>query len=207
MAGELLLSALRHIWAALGTLKIDAALMGGLAVAAWNHVRNTRDVDLLVRVQPGDEAQFLRLMTDAGCKFLREPPFLMLGPSRILQMSYEPPGRFIDLRIDLFFAESEYQELALSRRVELQLPGMDDSLFMLSCEDLILFKLHAGRILDRSDCAYLLRFNRDTLDVQYIVQWVHNLQLTSEFAEIWREAFGDDEPPTQAEPSDSFGRS
>ena len=68
---------------------------------------------------------------------------------------------------------------------------------MLSCEDLILFKLHAGRILDLSDCAYLLRFNRDTLDFGYLQQWVHKLRLTTEFAEIWREAFGD-EPPADA---------
>jgi hypothetical protein len=48
MAGELVLSALRHIWVALAALKVDAALMGGIAVAAWNHVRNTRDVDVPV---------------------------------------------------------------------------------------------------------------------------------------------------------------
>lgn len=195
MAGELLLSSLLHIWAILARLKIDAALMGGIAVAAWNHVRNTRDVDLLVRVEPSHEPDFVRHMTEAGCKLLRDPPFLMIGSSRILQLSYEPPGRFIDIRIDLFFADSEYELLALSRRVELKLPGSDEILFMLSCEDLILLKLHAGRIIDRSDSAYLLRFNRDVLDITYLVQWASNLQLTNELAEIWREAFGEDGPP------------
>ena len=33
MAGEILLSTLRHIWATLAALKIDAALMGGIAAA------------------------------------------------------------------------------------------------------------------------------------------------------------------------------
>lgn len=195
MAGELLLSALRHMWATLAALKIDTALMGGIAVAAWNHIRNTRDVDLLIRMKPFDEAELVRRMTEAGCKLLREPPFLIIGSSRILQLSYKPPGTFLDIRIDLFFADSEYQQLALSRRVEMKLPGVDDAVFMLSCEDLILFKLLAGRILDRADCAYLLRFNRDTLDVGYLMQWANNLQLTNELAEIWREAFGEDGPP------------
>ena len=194
MAGELLLSALRHIWATLASLKIDTALMGGIAVAAWNHIRNTRDVDLLIRVNPSDEAELVRLLTEAGCKLLSEPPFLTIGSSRILQLSYEPPGRFLDIRIDLFFADSEYQQLALSRRVELKMPGMEDPVFMLSCEDLILFKLTAGRILDRADCAYLLRFNRDTLDVGYLMHWASNLQLIDDLTEIWREAFGQ-EPP------------
>jgi hypothetical protein len=51
MAGELVLSALRQIWIALAALKVDAALMGGIAIAAWNHVRNMRDVDSLVSVE------------------------------------------------------------------------------------------------------------------------------------------------------------
>src|SRR5438105_14091663 len=104
MAGELLLSALQHIWATLAGLKVAAALMGGIAVAAWNHIRNTRDVDLLIRVKAVDEAKFLRRMTEAGCKLLRDPPFLTIGSARILQLSYQPAGRFIDIRIDLFFA-------------------------------------------------------------------------------------------------------
>lgn len=194
MAGELLLSALRHIWAALAALKVDTALMGGIAVAAWNHVRNTRDVDLLVRVKSSDEADFVRRLTEAGCKLLCDPPILKIGSSRILQLSYEPPGKFLDIRIDVFFADTEYQQLALARRVELKLPGMDDSVFMLSCEDLILFKLLAGRILDRSDCAYLLRFNGDTLDVGYLKQWASSLRLSDDLDEIWREAFGENEP-------------
>src|SRR5258708_7261483 len=106
MAGGLLLSSLRHILAILSGLRINAALMGGIAVAAWNHVRNTRDVDLLVRVKLSDEADFIRRLTEGGCKLLRSPPFLMIGSTRILQLSYSPPGRIIDIRIDLFFADS-----------------------------------------------------------------------------------------------------
>ena len=55
--GQLVLSALKHIWATLAALKVEAALLGGIAVAAWNHIRNTRDVDLLVGVEQSDEEQ------------------------------------------------------------------------------------------------------------------------------------------------------
>jgi hypothetical protein len=188
MAGELLLSALRHVWATLAALQVDAALMGGIAVAAWNHIRNTRDVDVLVGVRKSDEIQLLTQLKKAGFKPLRDPPVLTIGKSRILQLEYEPPGRFLDIRIDLFFVESEYQELALARRVETTIPGIDLPIFMLSCEDLILFKLIAGRIIDRADAAYLLRFNRDTLDTAYLSQWVGTLGLSAEFAEVDREA-------------------
>src|SRR6476661_2189597 len=102
MAGELLLSALRHVWATLKSLNIDMALMGGIAVAAWQHLRNTRDVDLLVGVQPSRENELLQKLAENGLKILREPPFADVGGSRILQLSYQPPGRFLDIRVDLF---------------------------------------------------------------------------------------------------------
>jgi hypothetical protein len=195
MAGDFLLSALRRVWATLGALKVDMALMGGIAVAAWNHIRNTRDVDLLVGVKRSDEEGLLHGLVGAGFKLLRQPPVLTIGESRILQTSFAPPGKFLDIRIDLFLAETEYQQRALSRRVETKFPGLDGTVSILSCEDLILFKLIAGRILDRSDCAYLLRFNHDGLDLGYLSHWARTLHLKGELAEIWREAFGEPGPP------------
>ncbi|HEY3965812.1 MAG TPA: hypothetical protein VGM05_14735 [Planctomycetaceae bacterium] len=132
MAGELLLSALRYLWATLAALQVDAALMGGIAVAAWNHIRNTRDVDLLVGVRQSDEDQFLVQLKNAGFKQLRDPALLTIDNSRILQLQYEPPGKFLGIRVDLFFADSEYQVTALSRRVKTIIPGIDLPVFMLS---------------------------------------------------------------------------
>jgi hypothetical protein len=195
MAGEYLLSALRQVWATLAVLKIDVALMGGIAVAAWKHVRNTRDVDLLVGVRRSEADKLLQCLKEAGFKLLRQPPFLTIGESYILQSSFVPAGKFLDIRIDLFLAESEYEQVALSRRVEMKFPGLDDTVSILSCEDLILFKLSAGRILDRSDCAYLLRFNRETLDLAYLWDWAEKLQIKAQLDEIWHEAFSEPNPP------------
>ncbi len=197
MAGEILLSALRQALATLAALNVDMALMGGIAVAAWNHVRNTRDVDLLIGLKRCDEDKLLACLKQAGFKLLRQPPFLTIGESYILQSSFVPTGKFLDIRIDLFLAESEYEQLALSRRVEVKFPGLNGTVSILNCEDLILFKLIAGRILDRSDCAYLLRFNRDTLDFAYLMNWAIKLQLTDELDEVSREAFGNAGLPSE----------
>lgn len=148
MAGELLLSTMRHIWATLAALKVDAALMGGIAVAAWRHLRNTRDVDVLIGVALDDAERLANQLRSAGFKTLREPAVLHLGDSRILQLSYEPPGRFMEIRVDLFLAESEFHRNALARRREMAV-GPDDPVFIVSCEDLILFKLMAGRLRAR----------------------------------------------------------
>ena len=56
MAGETLSAALAHVWKTLKALNAKAALIGGMAVAAWKHARNTRDVDYL-----GAWAQRLRI--------------------------------------------------------------------------------------------------------------------------------------------------
>lgn len=190
MAGELLLATVRHVWAALAALKLDMALMGGIAVAAWHYLRNTRDVDLLVAVGPAQLESTLRELAVAGFRPIHDPPLMRLGESSIVQLSFQPPGRCMDVRVDLFIAETEFHRSALARRVAIDLPGMDSPVFIVSCEDLILFKLSAGRLLDRADCAHLLRENRDTLDVRYLKEWTARLQLVDALGEVWREAYG-----------------
>jgi hypothetical protein len=44
---ELVLGTLKHLWDTLAPLKLPIAVMGGLAVSFWKHVRATRDVDVL----------------------------------------------------------------------------------------------------------------------------------------------------------------
>ena len=195
MAGELLLAALRHVWATLSSLNVKMALMGGIAVAAWRHFRNTRDVDVLVGIDPAGEDELLRKLITAGLTPLQNPPVLRIGESRIISLSYEPPRRFLSIRVDLFLADSEFHQNALSRRVSATLPGMDEPVSILSCEDLILFKLLAGRILDRADCAYLLRANAQKLDVPCLADWAQRLQVVPELREVWREAYGPQSPP------------
>ena len=64
-----------------------------------------------------------------------------------------------------------------------------------SCEDLLIHKLMAGRIIDRADAAAVLRANRDSLDLDYLARWANELRLTEELREIWREAYGEQAPP------------
>src|SRR3989304_6119380 len=46
MAGEVVRAVLNHVWSTLEPLGHDCALIGGVALAAWNYPRATRDVDL-----------------------------------------------------------------------------------------------------------------------------------------------------------------
>jgi hypothetical protein len=59
----------------------------------------------------------------------------------------------------------------------------------LSCEDILILKMTAGRIIDRADAAALLRLNRVGLNLAYLTRWVTQLNLGAEWNEIWSEAF------------------
>jgi hypothetical protein len=85
--------------------------------------------------------------------------------------------------------------MALAHRTPALLPGLDVEIFVLSCEDLILHKLIAGRIIDRADAAALLRANRAGVNLPYLQDWVGRLALHSGWSEIWEEAFPGETAP------------
>jgi hypothetical protein len=189
MPAEVVLRALEQAWITLEKLNLPTAVMGGLALAAWKHVRATRDVDLLVGIGNTDLNALLQALAQAKIRPKREPAVVELGQLRLVQLLFEPPGSYLELQIDLLLAESEYQLEALARRLPARLPAVEIEVSVLTCEDLVLHKLLAGRLIDRADAAALLRANRDALDHDYLFRWARTLALVSELKEVWAEAF------------------
>jgi hypothetical protein len=60
---------------------------------------------------------------------------------------------------------------------------------VMSCEDLIIHKLLAGRIIDSADVAALLRANRAGLDLAYLKGWLGQRNLLPQLETIWHEKF------------------
>lgn len=193
MAPNLVISALEHAWATLETLGLPMAVLGGIALAGWKHPRATDDVDISVSLGQRSVDELIQTMERAGLRPKRQPPVLSVGKLRIVQLLYEPPQSYVTLQIDLLLADCDYQKQALARRVPLTLPHSNFEVFILSCEDMIIHKLMAGRIIDRADVAALLRANRDTLDFSYVNDWVGRLGLAADFSEISMQAFPDDQ--------------
>jgi hypothetical protein len=169
--------------------------MGGLALAAWNHVRATRDVDLLVSLGKADLDLVLTKLGEKGVRPRTGTALDQIGNLRMLQLVYDPPGAFLDVSIDLILADCDHQRQAIERSVRAQLPGLDVEILVLSCEDLIINKLVAGRILDGFDASSLLRANRSTLDMKYLQLWIARLELMARWRAAWREAFPEEEQP------------
>ena len=135
MPAEVVVRSLRHVWKTLQPLQLPMAAVGGLALAAWKYVRDTRDVDLLVAVGQGGLDEILDRLRAADIRPKRDPPITKLGQLEIAQFLYEPPETFLDLQIDLLLARSGYHVEALARRVPVRLPGLDVEIAVLACED------------------------------------------------------------------------
>jgi hypothetical protein len=195
MVARVVSSALKHVWTILQPLNLPMAVMGGIALARWQHVRATRDVDLLLALGNLELDQVLASLRAGDVHSKHTPPVVRVGSLNLVQLSYEAPETFLPVQIDLLMAETPYHHAALARRVSTQIPELQLDVAVLTCEDLILHKLLAGRLIDRADATALLRANRPTLEMPYLTQWLTRLGLDDSFGEIWSEAFPGESAP------------
>jgi hypothetical protein len=209
MVSATVVGVLKAAWEAVGELGVPAAVIDGLALTAWRHPRNTRDVDILIGFPATtDTDTVLRAMQAHGFRPLRFPVLVDVGTARFFQLLYTPPGTFVDIKIDLQLAESDYQQTALDRRRTFEWPEYALKVQAITCEDLILHKLAAGRLIDRADVVRLIDANSETLDYRYLALWLRRLSLMAEWIDCWREEHPSQPDPVQtvdAGSSDSSG--
>lgn len=195
MGGELIFRTLKEIWARLEERGLDAAVMGGLALSRWRRRRNTDDIDLLVAISPDQTDDLIRALDAAGFSPRRYPPVVQIEDHRFVQLCYTPPGRYELIAVDLLFADGDFLRSALDRAVVTREEGEEFAPRVVRCEDLIILKLQADRIIDRIDVVALLQYNRETLDFAHLTHWVDILQLRDIWSQWWSEAFPDEPAP------------
>jgi hypothetical protein len=195
MPPRAILDTLQRLCAVLEPLGLPMALMGGLALSAWKHVRATMDVDLLVGVDTVSIQDILDRASASGFRPKHQPAIRNLGSFRIIQLEYEPEDSFVDVQVDLLLADSAYHIEALQRRVRIELPELGSNVYVLTCEDLILFKLLAGRAIDLADVAQLLSANRNEIDFKYLQRWSRSLGVENELENTWTTAFAGESFP------------
>ena len=195
MPPEAVLLTLRHVWMTLERMNIPMALMGGLAMSAWKHMRFTRDVDLIIGVYEPETPAIVKQLAQAGIVSKRRDPLVRIEETRFLQLNYQPPEMLIEVQVDLLLATADFHHRAIERRVRLPPAELGFEAAVVTCEDLILLKLNAGRILDRVDVGELVRIHSGTLDYHYLSDWLPRLRLRHAFREAWQDAFKDQPSP------------
>ncbi len=187
MATEAVLQTLQNLWDVLEASGTPAAVAGGLALATWKHPRTTFDVDVLLIA----DGKMLEVLTQrlfkAGFARKRNPP-VDLGDTELLQFCFEPDGAFIEVQVDLLVAKSAYARDAISRSVVLTEEALGFRVKVLGCEDLIVLKLLAGRIIDLADAAALVRANAKTLDESLLDRLASQLRVGSLLEKVRAEA-------------------
>ena len=187
MATEAVLITLQKLWGILRAQGIPAAVVGGVALALWKHARTTRDVDVLILA---DDADFGRLKDEllAAGFALKTDRSIDLDVTELWQFVFEPKDALVEVQVDLLRARSGFARQALQRSVDVGGETLGFDLTVLSCEDLVLLKLLAGRIIDRADAAALLRANATTIDDGQLDQRAKMLNLTDLLTEARRES-------------------
>jgi hypothetical protein len=189
MASEAARAALNKVVEALDPIGSPFALIGGLALAVWSYPRATRDVDVLVGVDPLQVQPVVDALLRVGCRLKKSPAVNLVGKHSFVHLLYTPPGEFYDVQFDLLLATTPLEKSALRRSVVRNVAGVNRPIHVLNCDDLILFKLLSGRFIDLADAAMLLRENRDAIDFQYLRNTVDHLRLSVEFLGTWNDAF------------------
>ena len=142
------------------------AIMGGIAVRAHAIPRPTYDVDFTVAVPPDRLGDLLATIAERGYTIPDQCAggwTDRVGGMPLVKVRLYLDGRGVDA--DLFLVETPFQRDVIERRVACQVEGR--SMWVVSAEDLVLFKLIASRPRDLIDIQDVF-FTQGTLDEPYL---------------------------------------
>ncbi|RSN67041.1 hypothetical protein D9Q81_09170 [Candidatus Korarchaeum cryptofilum] len=158
------MSSLNDFLDATDALKLRYALLGALAVRAWNPYRKTHDVD--VAIEKSDFWKLKNFLAPLGYFVVENP---RLGK---LELKHRYKGD-----IDVYTDEVSGIRVSdlLKRSVERELEGR--RVRVVSPEDLIILKAKAGRERDMADISVVLVNLKDDLDWNYLKERASSLKI------------------------------
>jgi predicted nucleotidyltransferase len=140
---------------------VPHALCGGLAANLYrDEVRATTDVDLAVAAGPARVVELVGAFTHANWQ---AEPYWQRGEQIRLTHPDLP-------RVDCIIATTDYERAAIERSLPARIEGREVN--VLTAEDLIVFKLMAGRARDYEAVAAIINARGRRLDVAYIKGWL-----------------------------------
>lgn len=144
----------RELLAEFNAQSVEFLVVGAHAVAAYGHVRATKDLDLWIRPTPENAVRAIRAIQAFGAPLLDLTVDDLCTPGIVFQIGVEP------LRIDILTAIDgiEFAE-AWAGRTPVSFEGED--VYVLSRRDLIVNKRSSGRLQDLADVERLESFEQD----------------------------------------------
>lgn len=171
-------------------LDVPYALMGGVAVGAYGIPRPTHDLDFTISI---DRARLPELHEKAEDHGYSVPDSFASGwvdlvaDMPLVRVRQWVEGKAID--VDIFLAESRFQESVMARRVRMELDAA--TVWLVSAEDLVLLKLIAGRPRDIGDILDVF-LAQGELDEDYLRTWAVELGVEQRLRKVQSEFHGED---------------
>ncbi|MEW6680754.1 MAG: nucleotidyltransferase [bacterium] len=170
-------SLFKKVYSVLKERRMDYLLIGGLAAGVLGEPRFTQDADFLIYISQTELESFLNDLSEKSLEFDRkrvEESLLSRGVFRVFLGDYH--ADFIINALDI-------GKVALDRAIEVKLFGR--KVRFPSPEDLILFKLIAGRELDLLDAKNIYIRHMDKLDKDYLIEWAQKICDEIENMSVW----------------------
>jgi len=155
--------ALKAAIEALADLGLRYFMFGANAQNVWGNPRFTRDVDLVVFM--GDERfdEFIDTLAGRGFAVDEAAGLALLRSGRMARV------HFGSVLVDFVLGETDFDDNALVRRRTMHYLGLQ--VYVVSAEDLILYKLISRRPQDLADVEHVARRQRTELDWTYLRSW------------------------------------
>lgn len=153
-------------------------VIGGLAVGAIGEARTTGDVDVIGFASPQDAEALITKATEAGFDVRPEVEQERLHATGTLRFRDGP------FQLDIILASLPFEDTAYARAVRKRLFGR--LVPLPTPEDLILFKVLAGRDKDIIDAVGVARRHLSTLDRRYVEETIQGICDLAEDMEPWR---------------------
>ena len=180
---------LKLILEALKVSKVDYMIGGAIAEWAWGEPRATQDLDVVINLPIKSIRKFSKELEKRD----------MLVPADIILDTIAEDRADIPLnaihmhsglKADLYLMREgdALRQISFQRRVLIDYSPPIGKVYVHSAEDLILYKLIylgiSGQPKHARDITAILKANRDTIDFEYIQEWVMQLGLGSTWEEL-----------------------
>ncbi|MBU1917337.1 nucleotidyltransferase family protein, partial [bacterium] len=160
MGKNLFEDALKSIVSFFEKQKIPYFILGGLAVGVFGEARFTYDIDLTILLKEDDYGAVIKRLKAAKFSFDPKEAILSIIKFGSFRIFYKK------VQIDIIIASTSLEEEAVRRKKKVSFMGQ--STCFLTAEDLVLFKVIAGRPKDVLDAESIAIRQKKKLDKKYL---------------------------------------
>lgn len=165
-------------------LDFKYALIGGLAVGLWGHIRATKDVDFILDINREQVKNFISDMEGRGYKCeLRQGGLTDAVP--LLVKMFIPEKKGGEISADILIATKEWENdmIRSSQKISFE----NKLLPVVTAEDLIILKLRAGGPVDMWDAKELLKILKPDIDIDALKSRAKQLRVNLKLEKILKE--------------------